>query len=38
MLHWQEFRLGIEEPLKTSVESSDMIKANFHDKYYDSRI
>lgn len=36
MLHWLEFRLGIEETLKTSVESSDMIKANFYDKYYDS--
>lgn len=38
MLYWQDFRLDIEEPLKTSMENSDMIKANFYNKYYDSRI
>lgn len=35
MLYCQEFGLGVEEPLKTSAESNDMIKVNFYDKYYD---
>lgn len=38
MLCCQEFGLGVEEPLKTSAESKDMIKVDFYYKYYDRSI